>query len=94
MERGREMHIIIDGTITSQIRPLIELEKLVAQAIYLLACRAEVVGATIFRKPQSNSYWIGLTDRRHNLRELFELKRQALTIDFEIINQSVVHLVN
>jgi len=94
MEKGREAHIIIDKTVTSRVRPLIELEALAAQAVALLACRAEAVSATLFCRPASRSYWLTLSDARHNFQDLIELKRQAPSVDFEVIHHPKSDLVS
>jgi hypothetical protein len=100
MEKGREAHIIIDASVTTN-RPLMELEALAAQAVALLACGAELISATIFckpatrtaGKPDNGSYWISVSDSKHNIRGMYELKRQAPVVDFEIVNRAVSDIV-
>jgi len=92
MQKGREAHIIIDQSVTSDC-PLIELEALAGKAVALLACRPEAVSATIFRKPKGYSYRISVCDAKRNIRGLYELKPQQV-VDFEIVSRSASDLVS
>jgi len=94
MTPGETATIILDESLTRAKLPLMELEALAAQAVALLVCRAEVISATIFRKPKGDSYWISTMDAKRNIRGLFELKRRAPWVDFEIVNRTASDLVS
>lgn len=110
MQYGKEAHIVLDESLFIHKPPLMELEALAAQAVALLACKAEAISATIFCKPREipearsrnrsvswkepkQSYWISVSDAKHNMRGLYELKPQAPVVDFEVVNKAVSDLV-
>jgi hypothetical protein len=94
MQAGRAATILFDESLMRGSPPLIELESLAGKAVALLACRAEAISATIFRKPLAASYWISLCDGKRNMRGLYELKPQAPVVDFEVCPRAVSDLVS
>jgi hypothetical protein len=66
MQAGRAATILFDESLMRGSPPLIELESLAGKAVALLACRAEAISATIFRKPLAASYWISLCDQEEH----------------------------
>jgi hypothetical protein len=96
MQPGKEAIIVLDESLTlKNPPPLIELEALAGKAVALLVCRAESVSATIFRKPKGDSYWISLMGGdKQDILGLFQLKRCAPVVDFEIVNRTVSDLVS
>jgi len=107
MQPGKEAIIVLDESLTlKNPPPLIELEALAGKAVALLACKPDSISATIFRKPHemaatpisrgkpdNSSYWISLMGVHKDIIGLFQLKRQAPVVDFEIVNQAVSDLI-
>ena len=94
MVAGKEATIILDESLMRAAPPLIELESLAGKAVALLACRAEAISATIFRKPKGRSYWVSVCDGKRNIRAMYELKPQQPVVDFEVCPRAASDLVS